>query len=192
MRQSKIERKTTETEIKINFNLDGSGRASIKTGIGFLDHMLTLFAFHGNFDLDVYCNGDLQVDDHHTVEDIALSLGQAFKQALGDKIGIKRYSSLYIPMDECLCRTVIDISNRPHFVYKVDYSRERVGTLDTQNVAEFFKSFVNEARITLHIELLYGGNDHHKVEAIFKSFARCLNEATMIDSNQIRSTKGVL
>lgn len=192
MRISKIERKTLETEILVEMNLDGSGKNEINTGIGFLDHMLTLVAFHGNFDLKIKCSGDLYVDDHHTVEDIGIALGSAFNKALGDKKGIKRYSSLYIPMDEALCRTVLDISNRPYLVFDINFEREKLGTMDTQNFKEFFRAFINEARLTLHINVLYGENDHHKIEAVFKSFARALKEAVQITSNNISSSKGVL
>lgn len=192
MRNAKIERKTLETEIMLDLNLDGEGKSEIDTGIGFLDHMLTLFAFHGNFDLNISCKGDLNVDEHHTIEDLALTLGQTINKALGDKKGIKRYSSLYIPMDESLCRIALDISNRPYLVYGIDFISEKIGDINNQNFKEFFKSLVNEARITLHIQVLYGENDHHKIEAVFKAFGRALKEATRITSNSIVSTKGVL
>jgi len=192
MRTAKIERKTLETNVLVELNLDGEGKSSINTGIGFLDHMLTLLSFHGKFDLKVECTGDLYVDDHHTVEDIGLALGSAFNKAIGDKKGIKRYSSLYIPMDESLCLAVLDISNRPYLVYDINFEREKIGSIDTQNFKEFFKSFVNEARITLHINVLYGENDHHKIESVFKAFGRVLNEAAMVCSDNISSSKGVL
>lgn len=192
MRTAKIERKTLETNVSVELNLDGEGKSSINTGIGFLDHMLTLVAFHGKFDLSIECSGDLYVDDHHTVEDIGIALGNAFNKALGDKKGIKRYSSLYIPMDESLCLAVLDISNRPYLVYDINFEREKIGSIDTQNFKEFFKSFVNEARITLHINVLYGENDHHKIESVFKAFARVLNEAAMVCSDNVSSSKGVL
>lgn len=192
MRIAKIERKTLETEVLVEINLDGNGNSEINTGIGFLDHMLTLMAFHGSFDLKVNCNGDLYVDEHHTVEDIGITLGQAFNKALGDKKGIKRYSSIYIPMDEALCNTALDISNRPYLVFNVNFEREKVGNMDTQNFKEFFRAFVNESKTTLHINLLYGENDHHKIEAIFKAFARTLREGIQITSNKVSSSKGVL
>ncbi|MBN2286850.1 MAG: imidazoleglycerol-phosphate dehydratase HisB [Tissierellales bacterium] len=192
MRTSKISRKTKETDILIQFNLDGNGIAKINTGIGFLDHMLTLFAFHGGFDLEVNCKGDLEVDSHHTAEDIGLALGTAVYQALGDKKGIKRYASLYLPMDEALCRMAIDISGRPFLVYKVDLTRPYLGQMDTQNFEEFFRAFISESRITLHTEILYGNNDHHKIEAVFKAFGRALKEASEVIGDQVSSTKGVL
>ena len=192
MRIAKIERKTLETEVLVEINLDGKGNSKINTGIGFLDHMLTLMAFHGSFDLTVNCSGDLYVDEHHTVEDIAITLGQAFSRALGDKKGIKRYSSVYIPMDEALCNTVLDISNRPYLVFNVNFEREKVGNMDTQNFKEFFRAFVNESKTTLHINLLYGENDHHKIESVFKSFARTLKEGIQITSDKVSSSKGVL
>jgi imidazoleglycerol-phosphate dehydratase len=192
MRIAKIERKTLETEVLVEINLDGKGNSKINTGIGFLDHMLTLMAFHGNFDLTVNCSGDLYVDEHHTVEDIGITLGQAFSRALGDKKGIKRYSSVYIPMDEALCNTVLDISNRPYLVFNVNFEREKVGNMDTQNFKEFFRAFVNESKTTLHINLLYGENDHHKIESVFKSFARTLKEGIQITSDKVSSSKGVL
>jgi len=180
MRISEISRKTKETDILIQLNVDGKGVAKINTGIGFLDHMLTLFAFHGGFDLEVNCKGDLEVDSHHTAEDIGLALGTAVYQALGDKKGIKRYASLYLPMDEALCRMAIDISGRPFLVYKVDLTRPYLGQMDTQNFEEFFRAFISESRITLHTEILYGNNDHHKIEAVFKAFGRALKEASEV------------
>lgn len=192
MRTAKIERKTLETNILLELNLDGEGKSSINTGIGFLDHMLTLLSFHGKFDLNINCSGDLYVDDHHTVEDIGIALGSAFNKAIGDKKGIKRYSSLYIPMDETLCLAALDISNRPYLIYNINFEREKIGSIDTQNFKEFFKSFVNEAKITLHINVLYGENDHHKIESVFKAFGRVLNEAAMVYSDNVSSSKGVL
>ncbi|MFU8792636.1 MAG: imidazoleglycerol-phosphate dehydratase HisB [Acholeplasmataceae bacterium] len=192
MRIATINRKTNETDIKLTIDLDGTKKVNVQTGIPFFDHMLTLFAFHGNFDLDVIAKGDLEVDDHHTVEDIGLALGQAVIEALGDKKGINRYGLMYLPMDEALSRVVIDISNRPYLFFKAPFVREKVGTMDTQNVAEFFKSFVNESKMNLHIETLYGENEHHKIESIFKGFGRALKEATRIISDDISSTKGVL
>ncbi len=192
MRLGSVRRDTNETKIQCDLNLDGKGEGKINTGIGFLDHMLDLMCFHGNFDLKLEVAGDLEVDDHHTVEDIAICLGQAFKIAMSDKTGISRYSSVYLPMDESLARVVIDISNRPYLVYNCEFKRERLGTLDTQNIKEFFKSFTNEARITLHLELIYGENDHHMAEALFKGFGRCLKSSLEIVSNILPSTKGAL
>ena len=172
MRKGIVIRNTLETKIKVEINLDGSGEAKIDTGVGFLDHMLTLMAFHGKFDLTILAKGDLCVDDHHTIEDIGICLGEAFKEAIGDRRGIRRYSTVYIPMDESLAYTSIDISNRPYLVFNVNFSYEKIGSMSTQMFKEFFRAFVNESRITLHINLLYGENDHHKIEAVFKSFTR--------------------
>lgn len=192
MRSYQIERNTLETKIKVSIDLDGSGKSEINTGIGFFDHMLTLMAFHGKFDMKVICDGDINVDDHHTIEDIGIALGECVKQALGDKKGIRRYSTVYIPMDEALARSSIDVSNRPYLVFNADFTDERVGNMTCQMVKEFFRAFVNESRVTLHINLLYGENDHHKIEAIFKSFARALKEGIEIISDEVASSKGVL
>ena len=192
MRKGIVIRNTLETKIKVEINLDGSGEAKIDTGVGFLDHMLTLMAFHGKFDLTILAKGDLCVDDHHTIEDIGICLGEAFKEAIGDRRGIRRYSTVYIPMDESLAYTSIDISNRPYLVFNVNFSDEKIGNISTQMFKEFFRAFVNESRITLHINLLYGENDHHKIEAVFKSFARALKEGSEIISKEVSSSKGVL
>lgn len=192
MRKSEVIRKTLETDVFIELNIDGNGKSQIDTGIGFLDHMLTLFAFHGRFDLNVKCKGDIDVDTHHTAEDIGIALGESFNKALGDKKGIKRYADILLPMDESLCRTALDISGRSFLVYDIDFKREMLGTMDVQNFKEFFIAFINNSKMTLHIKLLYGENDHHKIESVFKSFGRVLNEATMIVSDEISSTKGVL
>lgn len=192
MRIAKIERKTKETDILIELNIDGSGKVDIDTGIGFFDHMLNLMAFHGSFDLKVICKGDLHIDDHHTVEDIGIALGQAFYQAIGDRKGIKRYSNIYIPMDEALGLAVVDISNRPYLVFNVDFKGDRLGTMSTQNFKEFFRAFADKAGVTLHINSLYGENDHHKIEGIFKAFSRALKDAAQIVSEDIPSTKGML
>ena len=192
MRKGIVIRNTLETKIKVEINLDGTGEAKIDTGVGFLDHMLTLMAFHGKFDLTILAKGDLCVDDHHTIEDIAICLGEAFKEAIGDRRGIRRYSTVYIPMDESLAYTSIDISNRPYLVFNVNFSYEKIGNMSTQMFKEFFRAFVNESRITLHINLLYGENDHHKIEAVFKSFARALKEGSEIISKEVSSSKGVL
>ena len=192
MRKGIVIRNTLETKIKVEINLDGSGEAKIDTGVGFLDHMLTLMAFHGKFDLTISAKGDLCVDDHHTIEDIGICLGEAFKEAIGDRRGIRRYSTVYIPMDESLAYTSIDISNRPYLVFNVNFSDEKIGNMSTQMFKEFFRAFINESRITLHINLLYGENDHHKIEAVFKSFARALKEGSEIISKEVSSSKGVL
>ena len=192
MRKGIVIRNTLETKIKVEINLDGSVEAKIDTGVGFLDHMLTLMAFHGKFDLTILAKGDLCVDDHHTIEDIGICLGEAFKEAIGDRRGIRRYSTVYIPMDESLAYTSIDISNRPYLVFNVNFSDEKIGNMSTQMFKEFFRAFVNESRITLHINLLYGENDHHKIEAVFKSFARALKEGSEIISKEVSSSKGVL
>ena len=192
MRKGIVIRNTLETKIKVEINLDGSGEAKIDTGVGFLDHMLTLMAFHGKFDLTILAKGDLCVDDHHTIEDIGICLGEAFKEAIGDRRGIRRYSTVYIPMDESLAYTSIDISNRPYLVFNVGFTAEKIGNMSTQMFKEFFRAFVNESRITLHINLLYGENDHHKIEAVFKSFARALKEGSEIISKEVSSSKGVL
>ena len=192
MRKGIVIRNTLETKIKVEVNLDGTGEAKIDTGVGFLDHMLTLMAFHGKFDLTILAKGDLCVDDHHTIEDIVIFLGEAFKEAIGDRRGIRRYSTVYIPMDESLAYTSIDISNRPYLVFNVNFSDEKIGNMSTQMFKEFFRAFVNESRITLHINLLYGENDHHKIEAVFKSFARALKEGSEIISKEVSSSKGVL
>lgn len=192
MRRGLVERNTLETKIKVEINLDGDGKAQIDTGVGFFDHMLTLLAFHGKFDLTVLAKGDLYVDDHHTIEDIGICLGEAFKKAIGDRRGIRRYSTVHIPMDEALAYTSIDISNRPYLVFNVNFSDEKIGNMSTQMFKEFFRAFVNESRITLHINLIYGENDHHKIEAVFKSFARALKEGSEVISDDISSSKGVL
>ena len=192
MRTAKIERKTKETDVLVEINIDGTGECQIDTGIGFLDHMLHLMAFHGSFDLKVRCRGDLHVDDHHSVEDIGIAIGKAFYKALADRKGIKRYSSLYIPMDEALCLTVVDISSRPYLVFIVYFKSETLGSMCTQSFKEFFRAFAYNAGITLHINLLYGENDHHKIEAVFKAFAVALKEASQIVADNIPSSKGVL
>ena len=192
MRRGLVERNTLETKIKVEINLDGDGKSQIDTGVGFFDHMLTLLVFHGKFDLTVLAKGDLYVDDHHTIEDIGICLGEAFKKAIGDRRGIRRYSTVHIPMDEALAYTSIDISNRPYLVFNVNFSDEKIGNMSTQMFKEFFRAFVNESRITLHINLTYRENDHHKIEAVFKSFARALKEGSEVISDNISSSKGVL
>ena len=195
MRVSEINRKTYETDIALTLNLDGAGKSEIDTGCGFLDHMLTLFAKHGRFDLNVKCVGDTYVDDHHTVEDIGIALGDAFFGALGDKKGIIRYGNMILPMDEALILSAVDLSGRGHLEYDMDIPTEKVGTFDTQLVVEFFLAFVRNAKCTLHIKSLAGTNSHHIIEGAFKSVARSLKQAVSIDKeyeNEIPSTKGVL
>ena len=195
MRIAKIDRKTAETDISLTLNLDGNGVAKIATGCGFLDHMLTLFAHHAGFDLEVFCKGDTDVDFHHSVEDIGIVLGDALAQALGDKKGITRYGSFFLPMDEALIMTAIDISGRGHLAYGLEIPTARVGQFDTELVQEFFISLTRRAGITLHIRQLAGFNTHHIIEGTFKSVARSLGIAVKIDpdkANAIPSTKGVL
>lgn len=195
MRNAVIERKTAETDISLKLNLDGKGEYKIDTGCGFLDHMLCLFSKHSGFDLEVKCVGDTEVDYHHTVEDIAICLGQAFKNALGDMKGILRYGSTILPMDESLILTAVDVSGRSYLNYKLDITSYRVGDFDTELVLEFFEAFVRHANLTLHIKQVDGINSHHIIEGTFKSFARTLKTAVKIDSenpDSIPSTKGVL
>lgn len=193
MRESYIERKTKETDIKLRLVLDGTGVAKVNSGIGFLDHMLTAFSMHGGFDLILDCKGDLAVDTHHTVEDIGIVLGQAFSQVLGAKSGIARYGTFFVPMDEALAQCTVDISGRPFLVFTANFATERIGTLETQTVLEFFRAFAMHAGITLHINLLYGENDHHKAEAIYKAFAHAMRIAvTKKEQDQVLSTKGTL
>ncbi|HYK92197.1 MAG TPA: imidazoleglycerol-phosphate dehydratase HisB [Acidobacteriota bacterium] len=193
-RTASITRTTSETDVRVTLNLDGAGTSRVKTGIPFLDHMLELFAKHGVFDLEVECKGDLHIDAHHSVEDIGICLGLALEKALGDKRGIVRFAHSYYPMDESLARVVVDLSGRPYLVYNVKLERDKVGSLDAELVEEFWKAVVTHARLNLHIELLYGRNTHHIVEAIFKAAARSVNAATRIDSriSGVPSTKGVL
>ncbi len=193
-RTATIERSTKETSITLHLNLDGSGQFDIHTGIGFLDHMLEQLAFHSLFDLRIHCEGDLHIDGHHTTEDIAIALGEAFLQAIGDKKGIRRYAQAYIPMDEALLRTVIDVSGRPEFHFQGAFTQPLIGQLDTQLISHFFKSFAINGKLTLHMAILYGENDHHKCEGLFKSLARSLNDAVRIDQRRetVTSTKGTL
>lgn len=193
-RRQAIKRETKETLINVDLTIDGRGESDIETGVGFLDHMLLLFSSHGLFNTNIYCDGDNQVDDHHTTEDIGIVLGQAFRQALGDKKGISRYARVSIPMDEALATVDIDISGRPYLVYHVDGLKDKVGTFDTELVQEFFQGFTNHAGVTLHINLEYGSNTHHMIEAIFKAFARALDKASRLDPQVkgVPSTKGLL
>ena len=195
MRQAVINRKTAETDIRLTLDLDGSGQSEINSGVGFLDHMLTLFAKHGRFDLSLVCSGDTQVDDHHSAEDIGIALGQAFAQALGEKRGIRRYGDTILPMDEALILTAVDLSGRAYLGYELPIPTEKVGTSDTELVEEFWAAFVREARCSLHIRKLAGSNSHHIIEGAFKSAARTLREAVSTDpalGGEIPSTKGVL
>lgn len=195
MRTAEICRKTNETDIKLKLNLNGKGESKINSGCGFLDHMLTLFARHGRFDLEVLCKGDTEVDYHHTVEDIGIALGDAFNNALGDKKGITRYGSFILPMDESLILSAVDISGRSYLAYNLEIPSYRVGDFDTELTEEFFQAFVRHADITLHIKQLEGTNSHHIIEGAFKSVARSLKAAVKIDpefKNEIPSTKGVL
>lgn len=195
MRTAQIKRKTAETDICLSLNLDGSGVSNIQTGCGFLNHMLTLFAKHGRFDLDVTCNGDIDVDDHHTVEDIGIALGDAFAQALGEKRGIIRYGDIMLPMDEALILCAVDISGRSCLCYDLQIPTEKVGTFDTELTEEFYQGFTRRAGLTLHIRQLAGTNSHHIIEGSFKAVARVLRAAVAIDAayaNEIPSTKGVL
>lgn len=195
MRTAEINRKTNETDIKLTLKLDGTGESKIDTGCGFLDHMLTLFARHGGFDLTVSCKGDTCVDYHHTVEDIGIALGDAFKAALGDMRGITRYGSFILPMDESLIMTAVDISGRAHLSYDLTIPAQKVGDFDTELAEEFYLGFVRHAAVTLHIKQLSGTNSHHIIEGAFKSVARSLAAAVKIDENrkdEIPSTKGVL
>ena len=195
MRYAEIVRNTAETKIKLTLNLDGSGNGDISTGVGFLDHMLVLFAKHGRFDLTVSCQGDTWVDDHHTTEDVGIALGQAFKQALGDKKGITRYGNMILPMDEALILTAVDLSGRGYLGYDLQIPAQKVGTFDTELVEEFWLGFVRNAEVTLHIRQMAGTNSHHIMEGAFKSAGRSLRAAVAIEAayaDEIPSTKGVL
>ena len=193
MRIAEINRKTAETDIMLTLNLDGTGKSTVKTGVGFLDHMLTLFAAHGKFDLTVSCQGDTYVDDHHSAEDIGICLGMAFQQALGDKRGITRYGSFLLPMDEALIQTAVDISGRSYLGFGLEIPTEKIGSFDTELVEEFWLAFVRQCPMSLHIRQLAGKNSHHIVEGCFKSVARSLRIAVKSDgTDEIPSTKGVL
>ena len=193
-RSAEIKRKTSETDISLNLTIDGSGVSSIDTGVGFLDHMLTLFAVHGSFDLNIKASGDLDVDDHHTVEDIGICLGQAFFNALGDKGGINRYGFSYVPMDETLARVVVDFSNRPYLHYGVDLADQKVGTFDTILAKEFLRALALHAGMTLHVDLIHGENAHHIIEAVFKALGRAVSEASSLRQGEtaVLSSKGSL
>jgi len=191
-RKTTKSRKTNETDIRVNLNLDGTGEHRIETGIPFFDHMLAQLARHGHFDLEIEAKGDLEIDGHHTVEDVGLVLGQALRETLGDRRGIVRFGHAYVPLDEALTRVVIDLSGRPYLVYKAEFKSPRIGALQTELIEEFLKAFVQEGRFNLHVENLYGRNQHHIAETIFKATARALHTATRVEHSQIPSTKGVL
>ena len=194
-RQAEVRRATSETEIAVSLDLEGQGRAQVQTGVGFLDHMLTALAKHSRFDLALHCKGDLHIDAHHTVEDVGIAIGQAVKQALGGKVGIRRYGQAYVPLDEALSRVVIDFSGRPGLTYQVKFTRALIGEFDADLVHEFFQGFVNHAQVTLHIDNLRGDNAHHQCETMFKAFARALRMAAEPDpraAGAVPSTKGSL
>lgn len=194
MRKAEIARKTKETDITLKLAVDGRGTSRIETGIGFMDHMLDLFTRHGLFDLEVKAQGDLKVDAHHTVEDVGIVLGQAIRDALGDKKGIKRYGASYVPMDEALAMVALDISGRPFLVFEAQFTNDRVGEMETELVEEFFRAVSVNAGMNLHIKVFHGSNNHHIIEAIFKAFGRALDEATRVDERieGVMSTKGML
>lgn len=194
VRKAAVERKTTETDIVLELSLDGEGNSDLKTGVPFLTHMLELFTKHSQIDLTVRASGDTDVDDHHTTEDIAICLGQALREALGDKHGIKRYGHAFVPMDEALGQVVVDLSNRPHLEFRGEFPSQKVGTFDTELVHEFLWKLALEARMNLHVIVHYGSNTHHMIEAVFKALGRALDEATFIDPRVkgVPSTKGML
>lgn len=193
LRGSKVERKTRETDISLSLALDGQGVSDIDTGVGFFDHMLSAFCLHGGFNIELLCKGDLNVDGHHTIEDVGIVLGTAFAEALGDKKGIRRYGMFTIPMDEALVTCNLDISNRPYLVFNADFIAPKIGDMETQMVKEFFYAFAMNARITLHLNMVYGSNDHHMAEALFKAFAHALKQGVQkTESSEVLSTKGSL
>ncbi len=194
MRKTEIKRKTNETDIVLGLNLDGSGKYDVNTGIGFFNHMLEGFARHGLFDLRVFCKGDLNVDTHHSAEDVGIVLGEAIKEAVGDKKGIKRYGYFILPMDEALCLCAVDLSGRPYFVFDAQFTSDRIGELDSQMIREFFYAVSYSAGMNLHIRMLSGSNDHHIAESMFKAFAKSLREAVSFDDRieDVLSTKGSL
>ena len=195
MRKASLDRKTTETQIAVSINLDGTGAYDVKSGVGFLDHMLELLSRHSLIDIKLRAKGDSHIDFHHTTEDTGIALGQAFAKALGDRKGIRRYADCFLPMDEALTRAAIDVSGRPYLIWKVEFSRPKIGDFDTELVREWFQAFAMNAGVTLHVETLYGDNCHHIAESCFKALARVLRTATEIDprqKNRIPSTKGSL
>lgn len=191
-RTATIERKTNETQIRVTLELDGTGKSLVSTGIGFLDHMIDAVARHGRFDIELECDGDLHVDDHHTAEDCALALGSAFDEALGERRGVVRFGHAYAPLDEALARVVIDLSGRPYHVVEMGLTRESLGGLSCENIPHFFWSFAVNARAAVHVDVLRGDNDHHRAEAAFKAFALALRAACRVDGDDVPSTKGVL
>ncbi|GLS25787.1 imidazoleglycerol-phosphate dehydratase HisB [Marinibactrum halimedae] len=194
-RCAQVSRDTLETQIKVSLNLDGTGESKFDTGVPFLEHMMDQIARHGLIDLDVFCKGDIHIDDHHTVEDIGITIGQAMAEAVGDKRGIRRYGHAYVPLDEALSRVVIDFSGRPGLVMNVPFTQKRIGKFDTELFSEFFHGFINHAKVTLHIDCLRGHNAHHQIETVFKAFGRALRMALEADprmANKMPSTKGTL
>lgn len=191
-RSSELNRATTETNVEVSLSIDGTGRSDIKTGLGFLDHMLAALTRHARFDLELAATGDLQTDDHHTVEDCGIALGRAFLECTGDRVGIARFGSAYAPLDDALARAVVDISGRPWPQIELSLEREMIGDVASENLVHFFRSFAMEARIALHVDVLRGDNDHHKAEAAFKSLALAMAQAVAITSDTIPSTKGTL
>ncbi|MDL2225843.1 imidazoleglycerol-phosphate dehydratase HisB [Eubacteriales bacterium OttesenSCG-928-M02] len=194
MREATVERKTAETDVRVSINMDGTGQSQVNTGIGFFDHMLTALCKHGYLDATILCKGDLQVDGHHTVEDVGIVFGTAIKQAMGDRAGIVRYGTFFIPMDEALCMCSLDFSGRPFLVFDCEYQGNACGDFDVQLAEEFFRGVAFAAGLTLHLKVLYGKNDHHKIEGLFKAFARALDAASRLDDRVtgIPSTKGIL
>lgn len=192
MRQAEIHRKTGETDIAISLVIDGEGRFEGTTGIGFFDHMMNLLACHSGMDISITCQGDLEVDNHHTLEDLGIALGSVFLKALGDKKGIRRYGAFFCPMDETLSRIVLDLSGRPYFVYDVKIPVERIGTFETEMTREFFLAFAMHGMMNLHMACLYGENGHHMVESLFKGLGHALKEAVTVEGGRVLSTKGVL
>lgn len=192
MRQAEIHRKTGETDIAISLVIDGEGRFEGTTGIGFFDHMMNLLACHSSMDISITCQGDLEVDNHHTIEDLGIALGSVFLKALGDKKGIRRYGAFFCPMDETLSRIVLDLSGRPYFVYDVKIPVERIGTFETEMTREFFLAFAMHGMMNLHMACLYGENGHHIVESLFKGLGHALKEAVTVEGGRVLSTKGVL
>ncbi len=192
MRAVKLERETKETRVECELNLDGEGKSAVDTGIGFFNHMLELLAFHSGMNLYIYANGDLDVDDHHTIEDCGILIGQALRKALGSRAGIARYGSFTLPMDEVLASVNLDISGRPYLVFNCEFQRDQIGMMATEMVEEFMRAFAVNAGITLHVNVHYGKNDHHKAEAIFKALGRALKEAVRVSGDQIPSSKGML
>ncbi|MEG0314224.1 MAG: imidazoleglycerol-phosphate dehydratase HisB [Erysipelotrichaceae bacterium] len=192
MRKSEINRKTKETEVMVKLDLDGSGKSVVNTGVGFLDHMLRLMAFHAKIDLNVEATGDIDVDDHHLIEDVGITLGTCLLEALGKKEGIQRYSTVYLPMDEALARVCIDISGRSYLVFNAEFNRENINGFSTEMVEEFLRAVAFNMKTTLHVEIEYGTNDHHKIEAIFKGFGKALKEAIKVDGTELPSTKGII